>query len=60
MMVKWANDGILQANDGEMFVNDGERLLNDGEMSEWSYTQFTIDEHFTTIINELLTIISLK
>ena len=35
MMVKWANDGILQVNDGEMLVNDGER-------SVWSYTHFTI------------------
>ena len=31
-MVKWANDGVLQANDGKMFVNDGEMLVNDGEM----------------------------
>ena len=54
MMVKWANDGTLQA-------------INDGEMSVWSYTHFTIiDKHFTifnkqfTIINEHLTNISLK
>ena len=40
MMVKCANDGLLQANDvkmlvndGEMLVNDGEILINDGEMS---------------------------
>ena len=33
MMVKWANDGLLQANDGKMLVNDGEMLVNDGEMS---------------------------
>ena len=38
-MVKWANDGLLQANDGKMLVNDGELLVNDGEMSIWSYTQ---------------------
>ena len=45
MMVKWANDGLLQANDGKMLVNDGEMLVNDGEMSVW-YTHFTIiDEH---------------
>jgi len=51
-MVKWANDGRLQANDGKMLVddgkmlvNDGEMLVNDGEMSVW-YTHFTIiDEH---------------
>ena len=49
MMVRWANDGVLQANankmlgyDGEMLVNDGEMLVNDGEMSKWSYTHFTI------------------
>ena len=29
MMVKWANDGLLQANDGKMLVNDGEILVND-------------------------------
>jgi len=40
-MVKWANDGLLQANDGKMLVNDGEMLVNDGEMSEW-YIHFTI------------------
>ena len=38
MMVKWANDGILQANDGKMLINDGEMLVKDGEMSVWSYT----------------------
>ena len=42
MMVKWANDGLLQANDGKMLGNDGEILVNDGEMSIWSYTHFTI------------------
>jgi len=40
-MVKWANDGLLQANDGKMLVNDGEMLVNDGEMCEW-YIHFTI------------------
>ena len=42
MMVKWANDDLLQANDGKMLVNDGEMLVNDGEMSAWSITHFTI------------------
>ena len=32
MMVKRANDYLLQANDGKMLVNDGEMLVNDGEM----------------------------
>ena len=32
MMVKWANDGLLQVNDGKMLVNVGEMLVNDGEM----------------------------
>ena len=41
MMVKWVNDGLLQANDGKMLVNDGGMLVNDGEMSVW-YTYFTI------------------
>ena len=41
-MVKWVNDGLLQANDGKMLVNDGEMLVNDGEMGIWSYTHFTI------------------
>ena len=38
VMVKWANDSLLQANatkilvnDGEMLVNDREMLVNDGE-----------------------------
>ena len=58
MMVKWANDGLLQANDGKMLVNDGEMLVNDGKMSVWSYIHFTIiDEHFA-IINEHFTIIN--
>ena len=42
MMVKWSNDGLLQANDDKILVNDGERLvnddemlINDGEMSIW-------------------------
>ena len=41
MMVKWVNDGLLQANDGKMLVNDGEMLVNDGEMSV-GYTYFAI------------------
>ena len=49
MLIKWANDGLLQANDGKLLVNDGEMLVNDGEMSEW-YTHSTIiDEHFNII-----------
>ena len=32
MMVKWVNDGLLQANDGKMLVNDGEIIVNEGEM----------------------------
>ena len=35
MMVKWANDGLLQVNDGKTLVNDGEMLVNYGEMSLW-------------------------
>ena len=31
-MVKWANDGLLQANDGKMLVNDDEMPVNYGEM----------------------------
>ena len=50
MMVKCANDGLLQADEGKMLVNDGEMLVNDGEKSVWSYTHFTIiDEPFTVI-----------
>ena len=43
MMVRWANDGLLQTNatkmlvnNGEMLIIDGEMLVNDGEMSIWS------------------------
>ena len=32
IMVKWANDGLLQANEGKMLVNDDEMLVNDGDM----------------------------
>ena len=42
MMVKWANDGLLQANDGKMHVNNGEMQVNDGEMSVLPYNHFTI------------------
>ena len=47
MMVKWGNDGILQANDGKMLVDDGEMLFNDVEMSVWSYNQFTIIDGYS-------------
>ena len=50
MMVKWANDGLLQANDGKMLVNDVEMLVNDGELSVWSFTHFTIISLKYTII----------
>ena len=64
MMVKWVNDGLLQANDGKMLVNDGKMLVNDGkmlvndgEMSAWSYTHLTIfDEHFPIINKHLLSL----
>ena len=46
MMVKWANDGSLQANDGKMLVNDGEMLVNDGEMS-------TFDHHWEAAPTDL-------
>ena len=53
MMVRWANDGVLQ-------TNATKTLVNDGEMSVGSYTHFTIiDENFT-IINEYFSSISLK
>ena len=42
MMVKLANDCLLQANDGKMLVNAGEMLVNDAEMSVCFYTHFTI------------------
>ena len=49
MMVKWADDGLLQAN---------EMLVNDGEMSAWSYIHFTIIDEQSTIINKQITIIT--
>ena len=45
MMVKWPNDGLLQANDGKRLVNDGKKLVNDGEMSVWSYTHWQAFQH---------------
>ena len=57
MMVKRANDGLLQANDGkilvndgEMLVNDGEMLFNDGEMSIWSYTHHKLEVNHHSLI----------
>ena len=51
MMVKWVNDGLLQANEGKMLVNEGKMLVNDGEMSAWSYTHLTIiDEHLPSLL----------
>ena len=41
-MVKWANDGLLQAYNGKMLVNDGEILVNDGEMSVWSMIIYSV------------------
>ena len=64
IVVRRANDGVLQANDdkilvnddemivndGKMIVNDGKMLVNDGEMSIWSYTHFTIiNEHLVAL-----------
>ena len=42
MMVKWANDGLLQANASKMHNADGEMVFNDGEKGIFSYTHFTI------------------
>jgi len=74
MMVRWANDCLLQANDGKMLVNDGEMLGNDDEMlvndGEMLFNdgknEFMIIHSFHhhclafTIINAHFTIISLK
>ena len=49
MMVKWANDVKCSLMMG--------MLINDGEMRVWSYTHFTMDEHFT-IINKYFTTIN--
>ena len=65
MVVKWVNDGVLQANaseklidDGDMLVNDCEMLINDGQMSIWSYTHFNlIDKHFAIIKGTLCKIL---
>ena len=54
MMVKWANDALLQANDDKMLVNDGQMLVNDGEMSVWSYIHFSI---LTSILPSLTSIL---
>ena len=52
MMVKWANDGFLQANDGKMLVNDGKMFVydyemfgNDGEMSMYMIIH-SFDHHW--------------
>ena len=60
MMVKWANDGLLQTYDGKMLVNDADMPVNDGEINAWSCPHFTIINKYFTIINEHFTIISLK
>ena len=41
MMVKWADDGLLQANASKMRVSDSEMLVNDGEMN--IYIIYTLD-----------------
>jgi len=66
-MVKWANDGQLQANDGKMLVNDGEMFVNDGEMlvndGDWwnarqlCWNEYMINDH-TLISKTSLTYIS--
>ena len=56
MMVKWANDGLLQANDGKMLVNDGERFVNDGEMMPMmvkAYMILLISPSLTSILPSL-------
>ena len=44
MMVKWANDCLLQAYASIIHVYDGKVLINDGEVNKWSYTHLTIIE----------------
>ena len=54
MMVKWANDSILQANDGEILLNDGEMLLNDGDDHILNSPSFThISPSSTSILPSL-------
>ena len=39
MMVRCANDGVLEAYVTKRLVNDGEMLVDDGEMSVGSYNK---------------------
>ena len=62
MMVKWTNNGLLQANDGKILITLIALMMvnarQNGEMS--IYTHFTIiDEHFA-ITNKDFTLISLR
>ena len=45
IMVKWTNDGLLQANASKILVNDGLMLANDGEMSAWSMIIYAFHHH---------------
>ena len=61
-MVKWANDGFLQAIDGKMLVNDGKYslimvkcsliIVNDGEMLSMWWGEMSIwSYNYFTIID---------
>ena len=51
MIVKWANDGLLQANEGEMLLNDGE--MNDHTLNSPSLTIISPSFAHLTIIEKL-------
>ena len=48
-MVKWANDGLLQAHDGLLQAKDGEMLVND-ELVKWIYDHILISPSLTSIL----------
>ena len=53
MMVKWRNDGLLQANDGKMLVNDGKCS---SMMVKWVYDHILISPSLTSILTSLTSI----
>ena len=51
MMVKLANDGVLQTNATKMLVNDGEMLVNDPKLL--SPSLISISPSLTSIMGRL-------
>ena len=56
MIVKWANDALLQANNGKMLVNDGEMMSSLARISPSFASHLTIIEKLHQLYNRSLQI----